>query len=98
MRDKVLEIIKYLDGEIEISQNKMSGTVTDEIRSQVKEAFAIKEEYVSRILAQDLEILACIESAKSNIIRDLQEIRKTKNAMGRYRSNLSGPRRLNEEV
>lgn len=98
MRDKILEIIKYLDGEMEIAQNKMTGTATSEIKNQVKEALAIKDEYVNRILAQDLEILTCIESAKSNIIRELQDLRKTKTVMGHYKSGLSGPRRLNEEV
>lgn len=98
MRDKILEIIKYLDGEMEIAQNKMSGTATTDIKNQVKEALAIKDEYVNRILAQDLEILTCIESAKSNIIRELQDLRKTKTVMGHYKSGLPGPRRLNEEV
>jgi len=45
-----------------------------------------------------LEILTCIESTKSNIIRELQEIRKTKSAMGRYKSGRIGARRLDEEV
>jgi predicted house-cleaning noncanonical NTP pyrophosphatase (MazG superfamily) len=102
MRDKILEIIKYLDEEIDIAQNAMSDVLTSEIsagiKAQVKEALAVKDEYVNRILAQDLEVLACIESAKSNIIRELQEIKKTKSAMGRYKSGLSGPRRLDEEV
>ena len=98
MRDKILELVKYLDGELEIAQNKMSGIATAVIRNQVKEALAIKEEYVKRILAQDLEILAYIESAKSNIIRELQDIRKSKAVMGKYKSGQTGPRRLNEEV
>ena len=98
MRDKILEIIKYLDAEIDTAQRLMEGPVPSEIRGQLREALAIKDEYVNRILAQDLEILSCIETAKSNIIRELQDIKKTKSAMGRYKSGLTPMRRLNEEA
>jgi len=98
MRDKILEMIKYLDQQIDSAQGSMTGTASTEIKMQVKEALAIKDEYVNRILAQDLEILTCIESAKSNIIRELQEVRRAKTAMGRYKSGKTPTRRLNEEA
>jgi len=98
MRDKILELIKYLDSEIDKAQKQMDGPVPSEVRQQLREALSIKDEYVNRILAQDLEILSCIETAKSNIIRELQDIKKTKSAMGRYKSGLTPSRRLNEEA
>jgi hypothetical protein len=48
-------------------------------------------------LAQDLEILSCIEAAKSSIIRELQDLRKTKQAVGSYRSRTFN-NLLDEEV
>jgi hypothetical protein len=98
MRDKILEIIKYIDSELEVGQNRMEGVMTVDIRRKVKEALAIKDEYVNRILAQDLEILACIETEKSNIIRELQSIKQTKSAVGKYKSGQKSPNRLDEEV
>jgi len=98
MRDKILDIIRYIDNEVEKAQVSAEGVLTSDIRSQIREALAIKEEYVSRILAQDLEVLACIETAKSNIIKELQSIQRTKNAVGRYKSGIGDPRRLDEEV
>lgn len=97
MRDKLLELVKYIDAEIDAASMQPE-PVTEQDRAQIREALAIKDEYVNRILAQDLEILSCIESAKSNIIRELQEIRKTKSAMGRYKSGTLPHRRLDEEV
>lgn len=98
MRDKILDMIKYLDKEVELAQLQMDSPVTPEVKAQVKEALAIKDEYVNRILSQDLDILTCIESAKSNIIRELQDIKKAKSAMGRYKSGRGTTRRLDEEA
>lgn len=84
-REKILEMIKYIDGQIEAASsegNELSATE----RKEVSEGLAIKDEYVNRILGQDLEILATIEDAKSSIIRELQDVRKTRKAVGSYRS------------
>ena len=98
MRDKILDMVKYIDQEIDRSQAEMEIPLRAEIKSQIRESLAIKDEYVNRILAQDLEILTCIESAKSNIIRELQELQRTRSVMGRYKSGRIGTRRLDEEA
>ena len=88
-REKILEIIKYLDSQVELSHNRdprMAETSTARDKKAVLEALAIKDEYVGRILEQDLQVLSCIESAKNSIIRELQEIRKGKKAVSGYRS------------
>ncbi len=95
-REKILETIRYIDEQIDELQ-KQEVNVTDAQKREVATALAIKEEYVSRILAQDLEILSCIESAKSSIIRELQEIRKARKAVGSYKSR-SFNSRLDEEA
>lgn len=90
-REKILELIKILDQQIEETQSEMKTPAqpTNEEKQQIREALAVKDEYVNRILAQDLEILACIENTKSDIIRELQDIRKMKKAVGSYRSKNS---------
>jgi hypothetical protein len=95
-REKILEMIKYLDSEID-KVDAGSHAPSQEQKRELKEALAIKEEYVNRILSQDLQILSCIESAKSNIIRELQEIRRSRKAVGSYKSRIQD-RRLDEEA
>lgn len=98
-REKILEILRYIDSQLDQVQKTLidlSGVSTDE-RRQTREAMATKDEYVSRIINQDLEVLACIEAAKSNIIRELQDVRRVRKAVGGYKSP-SFVKRLNEEA
>jgi hypothetical protein len=88
-REKILELIKIVDNEIEVAP--LLEPHETQYRAEIKEALAIKDEYVNRILAQDLEVLSCIETAKSDIIKELQDIRRAKHAVGSYRSKLPGP-------
>ena len=84
-REKILEMIKYIDGQIDAASAEGKELTASE-RKEVTEGLAIKDEYVNRILGQDLEILATIEEAKSSIIRELQDVRKTRKVVGSYRS------------
>lgn len=95
-REKILGLIKYLDEEIDGFQDETLD-MSIEFKAQAREAMNIKDEYVNRIIGQDLEILACIESAKSTIIRELQEIKQSKSLVGKYKSKTFN-RRLDEEV
>jgi hypothetical protein len=95
-RESILEVIQYIDSQIsEIDEHEEALSVEE--RREVTELLAIKEEYVNRILAQDLEILSCIESAKSSIIRELQDLRKARKAVGSYKSRIS-TNRVDEEI
>lgn len=93
-REDILNTIRYIDDEIDKAETSI---LAAEEKRQMNEALAIKDEYVARILAQDLEILSCIESAKSSIIRELQEIKRAKKAVGSYKSK-STVNRLDEEA
>lgn len=100
-RESILEMIKYLDSEIDAVQrgtaDNEAQSIAKEDRREIQSAMAIKDEYVNRILSQDLEILSCIENAKSLIIRELQEVKKNKKVMGSYKSKTFN-HRLDEEV
>lgn len=98
-RERLLEIIRYLDGQLEEenSDKEDLSQVSQDERRQVTEAMRTKDEYVSRIIEQDLEVLACIEAAKSNIIRELQDVRRVRKAVGGYKSPTFA-KRLDEEA
>ena len=87
-REKILEMIRYVDMQIEKSQNDMIRAgqgLHDSIKKELRKAMLIKDEYVDRILQQDLDILACIDRAKSEIIRELQSLKKNKKAVAGYK-------------
>ncbi len=103
-RERILETVRYIDDQIAALQKEMPDLVEGEtvhveasVRQEAREHLAIRDEYVNRIVAQDLEILSCIERAKSEIIRELRDIRKNKKAFSGYKSGAQS-HRLNEEA
>lgn len=99
-REKILEIVKYLDAQIDSIHNRdpeAGSRASAEERRSLRQAMTIKDEYVSRIIEQDLQVLACIESAKNTIIRELQDLKKGRKAVGGYRAPTFN-KRLNEEA
>jgi len=98
-RERILEILKYIDAQLDLENSEIPDLdrfSVDE-RRQVREAMGIKDEYVSRIIEQDLEVLSFIEAAKSNIIRELQDVRRVRKAVGGYKSP-TFTKRLDEEI
>lgn len=96
-RERILDMMSYIDREIDKCEIGPDMVISMEDRDVVRECLAEKEGYVTRILAQDLEILSAIEKAKSAIIRELQEVRRSRKAVGGYKSG-PAPSRLNEEA
>jgi len=82
-REKILEMIRYVDAQIEKIQNSIQ--LSDFEKKELRKALRIKDEYVERILQQDLEVLSCLDRAKSEIIFELQQIRKGKKAISGYK-------------
>ena len=98
-RERILDVIKYVDAQIERINDDTQAltTITDEERNQVREALAIKDQYVAKIIEQDIQVLACIEMAKNSIIRELQDLRRNRKAIGGYKTKTFN-QRLDEEV
>lgn len=99
-RERILEIIKYVDAQIEATHRrepKALTSATEGERRSMREALAAKDEYVERIVDQDLQVLSCIESAKNSIIRELQDLKKSKKAVKGYRAP-NFQNRLDEEA
>lgn len=88
-RERLLKILKYIDAEI-LKAHKMNKSETTEYstgqKSEIHECLRVKEAYAKRILEQDLQILGLIDDAKSAIIKELQEIQKTRKALAGYKS------------
>lgn len=98
-RERILDVVKYVDAQIEKAHAEMdqNGVFTEEGRKSIREALAVKDEYVARIVEQDIQVLACIENAKNSIIKELQEVRMSKKVVGSYKSK-TFHQRLDEEV
>lgn len=96
-RERILEMLGYIDRELDKCDLGPHIQISMEDRDLVRDCLSTKEGYVGRILSQDLEILSCIEKAKSAIIRELQEVRKARKAVSGYKSG-PAPYRLNEEA
>lgn len=99
-RDGILNVIKYIDGQIEVEQKHLE-TAEDEFSSEEKlhlaQQLKIKNEYVVRIIDQDLSILSLIDREKSNVMKEIYEVRKTRKAMTGYKTYVPTVR-LDEEA
>ena len=99
-RDKVLDLIRTIDGVIDEASKTVETPIAATAKSDVEKILKEKDEMVQAILAQDLQILSWVEKEKSNIIKDLQFVRKGKKAISGYHSgNRTGKTGIvNEEV
>lgn len=99
-REKILEMIKYIDFEIqkiEIDVQKASALQWDQMKRQIAQSLKIKDLYVEKIIQQDIEVLSCIENAKNMIIKELQDLRRGKKVVGAYRTP-TFQQKLDEEI
>jgi hypothetical protein len=89
-REDLLKIIKYVDAQIHkahMLHKDITGAFTEDEKSEIRESMRTKEAYVKRILEQDLKVLGMIDDAKSNIIRELKGIQKTRKALTGYKAS-----------
>ena len=97
-RENILNIIKHIDTMIESRTAEISPLIIPpEFKQRIRELLYAKDELVHTILAQDLEIMQIIDSAKSQIIIELQSVRKNKKTIGSYKS-FNKKEILDEEV
>ncbi|NQZ00589.1 MAG: hypothetical protein HRT45_07970 [Bdellovibrionales bacterium] len=98
-REVLLDMINRVDRMIEEEDlgSIESKDVPANIKSQVIRALDHKNDLVTQILSQDLQILSIIEEAKSSIIKELREVGNTKKVIGSYKSG-PAPQTLDEEV
>ncbi len=87
-REALLEMIRFVDVSIDDMQVGMETKVSiqDQYKRDILKALNSKNDLVTEILGQDLQILSLIESAKSNIIRELSQVRSTRKVVSAYKS------------
>lgn len=87
-RETILDLIRCIDRLIEAASQTQDPTaqISDQHKKEVLAEMNTKSDLVTRILAQDLQILSVIEQAKSNIIKELRQVQSTKKAVGAYKS------------
>ncbi|MES2964936.1 MAG: hypothetical protein V4760_13680 [Bdellovibrionota bacterium] len=83
-RDKMLDLIRCIDGLIEEENARTSTPVTNDQRREVEAMLNKKDEWVTAILAQDLRLIEYVEKEKSNIIRELRTTKVARRAVGAY--------------
>jgi hypothetical protein len=95
-REDIIKVLQYIDQQMGLAQAEIKDP-SKEDKDALKAALAGKDVFVNRIMKQDLEILTYIDQAKTEIIRELQDLRKSKSAIGKYKSGIN-LHRIDEEV
>lgn len=83
-REKILDLIRCIDGLIDDENKNNPCPVTAELRAEVEDCLGTKDEWVTLILQQDLQVIEYIEKEKSKIIRELSSTAQAKKAVGAY--------------
>jgi hypothetical protein len=97
-REAILDLVKCIDRLLEQAQlAEFPDQISRDHREQVSSTLAAKDRLVKKILGQDLQILSVLETAKSNIIRELAQLKTVRKAVGAYRSGAERPQ-LDEEA
>jgi hypothetical protein len=88
-RETILDLIRCIDGLVEValkdSPSEGSQIAPEEKRDFLK-TLSRKNDLITQILAQDLQILSVIEQAKSDIIKELRQVQAARKAVGAYKS------------
>jgi len=87
-RDNILDMISNIELKLDekLGILEASEDVPKDLKNQIRSELDFKDSVITQILDQDLEILAKIDTAKSNIIKELQEVAKIKNGLSGYHS------------
>lgn len=98
-REKILDLIRFTDAKVEKAMGTMteSNPISKSDKHIVRAIMMVKDQLAEKILKLDLEILAIIDATKKNIIKELQEVRQAKKAVGGYKSKTFN-QRLDEEA
>lgn len=99
-RETILDLVRCIDGLVEVALKDSpdaNGGITPEEKKELLQILNKKNDLVTRILAQDLQILSVIERAKSDIIKDLRQVQAARKAVGAYKSG-DAPNSLDEKA
>lgn len=97
-RDKILDLIRTIDEMIDAEAKQTPTPLEADAKATLEKLLGQKDEWVTAILAQDLQVLSWIEKEKSNIIKELQTVGKSKKAIGGYHSGTRTVSKFDEEA
>jgi hypothetical protein len=95
-RENILESIRMIDFKIQ-DLDIESADLSQEVKMTVKSELNYKDHIVGEVLDQDLIVIQTIEEEKSQIIRELSDSKKTRQAIQGYKSP-QFKKRLDEEA
>jgi hypothetical protein len=84
-REKILDILSYIDNQTAEAYKKIS--LTEQNQTHVLKLLFIKDEYVHRILEQEMHILSKMDQMKTGILSELIDIKNTRKALKGYHSH-----------
>ena len=98
-RETILDLVRCIDRLIETAADSHGEKpqISGAHKREMLQSMNLKNDLVQRILAQDLQILSVIEQEKSNIIKELRQVRSGKKAVGAYKSG-DAASKLDEEA
>lgn len=76
-REKLLEIIRYIDAEIETEQKDLF-EIEDDAKVLIQELIEQKNELIDQVLRQDLDVITLIEKKNLRSSKIFRTSRKTK--------------------
>ncbi|MGE3972896.1 MAG: hypothetical protein AB7F59_00065 [Bdellovibrionales bacterium] len=87
-RENLLEMVAHIERLIDqgIKATPVAQAIKPEMKTSMKEELDFKDQIITEILRQDVDILAIIESTKNQIIKELHGVSKTKQAVSSYHS------------
>lgn len=85
-REQILSLIRKIDAEVESVCVQPGLVVSQADRATVRELLAAKDELVSQIIDQDVQVLDYIDREKNSMIRELRAANQARRAVGAYAS------------
>ncbi len=86
-REAMLNIVKHIDEMIDERMKDVNTiSIPSEVKRKVQNFLELKDGHLHSILDQDLQIMQIIDEAKSQIILDLQTVRRNKKTIGSFKS------------
>lgn len=95
-RENILDVISHIEARMEEDLGKVqpASAISEEERQRVRRELDFKDDVVNQILDQDLQILTFIENAKTELIKELQDVKKNRQVIGAYHSGAQPNKRL----
>lgn len=94
-REKIMDTIQYIDNQLAVCYQQ-DQNLPEEQTTQVRKLLFIKDEYVKRILEQEVMILSLIDEIKTQLLREWTETKEQRKALQGYHSQTRPSGKMSE--